>query len=101
MQPVLPSTMVRGPAAFTIIFITSADSQPWQVRCPEVKNSCVGIFLTPLNGSRLLRWINLYDCRHNSSPFRLILWRNAPSPVGYSRNPIHCVNGCGLPSAAL
>jgi hypothetical protein len=32
MQPVLPSTIVRGPAAFTIIFITSADSHPWHVR---------------------------------------------------------------------
>jgi hypothetical protein len=32
MHPVLPSTMVRGPAAFTIIFMTRADSHPWHVR---------------------------------------------------------------------
>src|SRR5258708_8389734 len=51
MHPVDPSTMVRGPAAFTISFITSADSQPWQVRWPEVKNSSSGSFFTPLNGS--------------------------------------------------
>src|SRR5215472_8042900 len=51
MQPVLPSTMVRGPAALTIIFMTRADSQPWQVRCPEVKNSSSGSFFTPLKGS--------------------------------------------------
>src|SRR5271169_1180548 len=51
MQPVLPRTMVRGPAALAIIFITSADSQPWQVRWPDVKNSSSGIFFTPLNGS--------------------------------------------------
>src|SRR6202043_3462793 len=52
MHPVLPRTIVRGPAAFAIIFITSADSQPWQVRWPEVKNSSSGIFFCPLNGSR-------------------------------------------------
>src|ERR1700716_3374658 len=51
MHPVLPRTMVRGPAALTIIFITSADSQPWQVRCPEVKNSSKGSFFTPLKAS--------------------------------------------------
>src|SRR5215471_15073385 len=51
MQPVLPSTMVRGPAAFAIIFISSADSQPWQVRWPDVKNSSRGSFFTDLNGS--------------------------------------------------
>ncbi len=32
MQPVDPSTMVRGPEAFTMSFITRADSHPWQVR---------------------------------------------------------------------
>src|SRR5215467_7510686 len=51
MHPVLPRTMVRGPAALAIIFISSADSQPWQVRWPEVKNSSSGSFLTDLNGS--------------------------------------------------
>src|SRR5215471_1020127 len=51
MQPVLPSTMVRGPAALAIIFISSADSHPWQVRWPEVKNSSKGSFLTDLKGS--------------------------------------------------
>src|SRR5262245_54716025 len=51
MQPVLPSTMVRGPAALTIIFMTRDDSHPWQVRCPEVKNSSSGSFFTPLKGS--------------------------------------------------
>src|SRR5207249_10731025 len=50
MHPVLPSTIVRGPAALAIIFITRADSQPWQVRWPEVKNSSSGSFLTPLMG---------------------------------------------------
>ena len=52
MHPVLPSTTVRGPAAFTISFMTSADSQPWQVRWPEVKYSSMGAFFTPLIGSR-------------------------------------------------
>src|SRR5713226_6664255 len=51
MQPVLPRTMVRGPAALTIIFITKDDSHPWQVRWPEVKNSSSGSFFTPLNAS--------------------------------------------------
>src|ERR1041384_2085052 len=51
MQPVEPRTMVRGPAAFTIIFMTSALSQPWQVRWPLVKYSWMGSFFTPLNGS--------------------------------------------------
>src|ERR1700730_19352914 len=53
MQPVEPSTMVRGPAALTISFITRADSQPWQVRWPEVKYSSIVTFLTPLKGSRI------------------------------------------------
>ena len=52
MHPVLPSMMVRGPAALAIIFITSADSQPWQVRWPEVKNSSSGIFFSPLEWAR-------------------------------------------------
>src|SRR4026209_1543804 len=53
MQPVAPSTMVRGPAALTMSFMTRADSQPWQVRWPEVKYSSMVTFLTPLNGSRI------------------------------------------------
>ena len=52
MHPVLPSTTVRGPAALTISFMTSADSQPWHVRWPEVKYSSMGAFFTPLIGSR-------------------------------------------------
>src|SRR5215467_2036 len=51
IHPVLPRTMVLGPAALAIIFISSADSQPWQVRWPEVKNSSNGSFLTDLKGS--------------------------------------------------
>ena len=42
MHPVLPSTMVRGPAALIMSFITSADSHPWQVLWPEVKYSSSG-----------------------------------------------------------
>src|SRR5262245_21995017 len=53
MHPVAPSTIVRGPAALTISFITSADSQPWQVRCPEVKYSSMVTRLTPRNGVRI------------------------------------------------
>src|SRR5712692_3749998 len=53
MQPVLPSTIVRGPAALTMSFITRADSQPWHVRCPEVKYSSIVTRLTPLKGSRI------------------------------------------------
>src|SRR5579864_7074998 len=52
MHPVLPRTTVRGPAALTISFMTRADSQPWQVRWPDVKYSSSGAFLTPLIGSR-------------------------------------------------
>src|SRR5581483_2989214 len=48
MQPVDPSTIVRGPAALTMCRITRADSQPWQVRCPETKSSSYGTSLTPL-----------------------------------------------------
>src|SRR5688572_9738865 len=53
MQPVEPSTMVRGPAALTISFMTRADSHPWHVRWPEVKYSSIVTFLIPLNGSRI------------------------------------------------
>src|SRR5437762_8960795 len=52
MQPVEPSTIVRGPAAFTMSFMMSADSQPWQVRWPEVKYSSIVTFLIPRKGSR-------------------------------------------------
>src|SRR5262245_15698568 len=53
MQPVEPSTIVRGPEALTMSFMTRADSQPWQVRWPEVKYSSMPPFLTPLKGSRI------------------------------------------------
>src|SRR3989304_543860 len=53
MQPVEPSTIVRGPAAFTISFMTSADSHPWHVRWPDVKYSSSVTFLTPRKGSRI------------------------------------------------
>src|SRR5216117_2530696 len=52
MQPVEPSTIVRGPAAFTMCRITRADSHPWQVRCPETKSSSYGTSLMPLIGGR-------------------------------------------------
>src|SRR5258708_19751908 len=51
MDPVRPRTIVLGPAVLAIIFISNADSHPWQVRCPEVKNSSSGSFLTDLKGS--------------------------------------------------
>src|SRR3989442_4476254 len=51
MQPVEPSTIVRGPAALTISFMTSADSHPWQVRWPDVKYSSIVTFLMPLKAS--------------------------------------------------
>src|SRR3972149_1799618 len=57
MQPVEPSTMVRGPAALTISFMTRADSHPWQVRWPEEKYSSIVTFLTPLKGSST--WVSL------------------------------------------
>ena len=52
MQPVLPTTTVLGPAAFIIRRITNADSQPWQVLCPEVNISSRGMFLTPFTWGR-------------------------------------------------
>src|SRR3989475_1743986 len=57
MQPVEPSTIVRGPAAFTISFMISADSHPWQVRWPDVKYSSIVTFLMPRKGSRT--WVAL------------------------------------------
>src|SRR5688500_13155621 len=51
MQPVDPSTIVRGPAALTMSFMTSADSQPWQVRWPDVKYSSIVTFLMPRKAS--------------------------------------------------
>src|SRR5438105_3788451 len=53
MQPVEPSTIVRGPDALTMCRMTSADSQPWQVRWPETKSSSYGTSLTPLIGGRV------------------------------------------------
>src|ERR1700693_1816720 len=68
MQPVLPSPIVRGPAALAIIFITRADSHPWQVRCPEVKNSSSGMFFCPLMGSSLGRVTSKVAIAKTSSP---------------------------------
>ena len=49
--------MVRGPDALTMSFMTRADSQPWQVRWPEVKYSSRVTRFTPLKGSRIWsRW---------------------------------------------
>src|SRR5215470_7039781 len=52
MQPVEPSTIVRGPAALTISFMISADSHPWHVRWPDEKYSSMVTFLIPRNASR-------------------------------------------------
>src|SRR2546430_11297251 len=48
MHPVEPRTIVRGPAALIMWRMTSADSQPWHVRCPETKSSSYGTSFTPL-----------------------------------------------------
>src|SRR5437016_3883839 len=86
MQPVEPSTIVRGPAAFTISFMTRADSQPWHVRCPEVKYSSRVTFLIPRNGSRT--WVALPNVV------------SAMAVVSYSRTPSQCVLASALPDFA-
>ena len=88
MQPVEPSTIVRGPDALTMSFITSADSQPWQVRWPEVKYSSIVTCLTPLNGSRI--------CVALRERGRL----SHASSVSYSRTPSQCVLASDLPAFA-
>src|SRR2546425_8330983 len=83
MQPVEPSTIVRGPAAFTMSFMTSADSQPWHVRWPEVKYSSMVTFLIPLNGSRTcVELVNVVSAIVDSP---------------YSRTPSQCVLASDLP----
>src|SRR5512147_342494 len=90
MQPVEPSTIVRGPAALTMSFITRADSQPWQVRWPEVKYSSIVTFLTPLKGSRIcVAFVNAV------SAMRLV-----SSCSRYSRTPSQWVLGSDLPAFA-
>src|SRR2546421_12377373 len=99
MHPVLPSTMVLGPAALAIIFISRADSQPWHVRCPEVKNSSSGIFLTDLKGSSF--WVGSIFTNVAMASFFLSDGLKAhQQKFVYSRNPIHWVRGCDLPAAA-
>src|SRR5882672_3454997 len=78
MQPVEPSTIVRGPAAFTISFMMSADSQPWQVRCPDVKYSSRVTFLMPRKASRT--WVAFSNVVVSAMPC-LLLFPNA-QPVG-------------------
>src|SRR5947209_18803186 len=87
MQPVEPSTIVRGPAAFTMSFMTRADSHPWQVRWPEVKYSSSVTFLTPRNGSRI--WVALVN---------VVL--SAMAVLSYSRTPSQCVFVSDLPAVA-
>src|SRR5215472_10266654 len=50
MHPVAPRTMVRGPAALTMSFMTRADSQPWHVPWPAVQYSSTVTLLTPRKG---------------------------------------------------
>src|SRR5437660_3490572 len=90
MHPVLPSTTVRGPAALTMSFITSADSHPWHVRWPEVKYSSRGAFLTPLIGSR--------TGSGESRVGACSLAAMALSP--YALTPIHWVCAGAFPAAA-
>ena len=87
MQPVEPSTIVRGPDAFTISFMTSADSQPWQVRCPEVKYSSMVTRLMPRNGSRICVAL-------------LNVVASAMRVVSYSRTPSQRVLASALPEFA-
>ncbi len=88
MQPVEPSTIVRGPDALTISFMTSADSQPWQVRCPEVKYSSMVTRLTPLKGSRICVALRERGCLSHA---RGLL---------YSRTPSQWVLASALPDVA-
>src|SRR5262245_4402596 len=86
MHPVEPSTMVRGPEAFTMSFMTSADSQPWQVRWPDVKYSSIVTRLMPRNGSRI--WVALLNVA------------SAMVSVSYSRTPSQWVLASDLPDRA-
>src|SRR5713101_6266140 len=88
MQPVAPRTMVRGPAALTMSFITSADSQPWQVRWPEVKYSSRVTFLTPRKGSRIcVAFVNVSAMVSLSLFTRLR--RRGPSPATSCSSAFH------------
>src|SRR5262249_35042916 len=99
MQPVLPRTMVLGPAALAIIFMSSADSQPWQVRWPEVKNSSNGSFLTDLNGSSFCVGS---ICTKVAMTCLILSDAHARQlKLCYSRSPIHGVSGCGVRDAAV
>src|SRR5262245_9147796 len=78
MHPVEPSTIVRGPAAFTMSFMISADSQPWHVRWPDEKYSSIVTFLMPRKASRTcvallnvvsaITWVSLFA---DAEPVRL------------------------------
>jgi hypothetical protein len=87
MQPVEPSTIVRGPAALTMSFMTSADSQPWQVRWPEVKYSSIVTRLMPRNGSRICVAL-------------LNVVASAMRVISYSRTPSQIVLASALPEFA-
>src|SRR3990172_387489 len=83
MQPVAPSTMVRGPAALIISRMTRADSHPWQVRCPEVKYSSTDTFFTPLKSGRACGTLVKVSGMPLSS-----LWRLAGRPLFTSDAPL-------------
>src|SRR3990170_3855264 len=81
MQPVDPRTIVRGPAALTMSFMTRADSHPWQVRWPEEKYSSIVTFLTPLKGSST--WVALVNVVVSAMPCLLWLLPDAePARLG-------------------
>src|SRR5688572_33273327 len=86
MHPVDPSTIVRGPAAFTMSFMTSPDSQPWHVRRPEVKYSSRLTRLMPRNGSRT--WVALLNVL------------SAMGALSYSPTPSQCDRPSDLPAFA-
>ena len=93
--------MVRGPDALTMSFMTRADSQPWQVRWPEVKYSSRVTRLTPLKGSRI--WVALVKV---SAIGGLLISRSRRDPVcgsptpTYSRTPSQCVLASDFPDFA-
>src|SRR5215467_9004983 len=107
MQPVEPSTIVRGPDALTMSFMTSADSQPWQVRCPDVKYSSIVTRLTPRNGSRIcVAFVNVVVSAMVISLFIAASRPAGPSPATagngqrYSRTPSQWVLESDFPDVA-
>ena len=97
MQPVLPSTMVRGPAAFTMHLHDQRRLAALAGAVSRGEELLERELLHALEGVQRLRGPKFVSSASSLSLTAMVI---PPRSRSYSRNPIHFVPGCVFPSAA-